>query len=123
MPANSKLFIQSYTTPHISLPIIRLDGLDNESQRKLEAMHQWDKNTAEVVSWLRKNQGRFKRPVIEPAALSVSVTDSRFVPAVEAGFNNAQLKVKNNYVDFPRSASNAYESVNKDLRIPVRRRL
>ena len=67
--------------------------MDNEDAQKLDSLKARDADTATVVEWLRRNQNRFRKPVIEPAALSVSVKRREFVDAIEAGFNMAQLKV------------------------------
>ena len=68
--------------------------MDNEDAQKLEALRRRDSDTVTVVEWLRKNQNSFKKPVIEPAALSVSVKQREFGDAIEAGFNVSQLKVR-----------------------------
>jgi structural maintenance of chromosomes protein 5 len=61
--------------------------------RKLQMLARWDKDCADTVEWLRKNQHRFKMEVFEPPAISLTVPDKRFVDHVEACFSANQLKV------------------------------
>ena len=70
--------------------------MDDEGARKFDGLRRWDQHTAAAVEWLRNNQSKFKKRVIEPAALSVSVKDLHFASAVETGCNAAQLKVYTN---------------------------
>lgn len=72
----------------------RLKNLDSVSHRKLERLRAWDRDCAEAVEWLRGNKDRFRMEVIEPAALSVDVKESRFTAAVEAAFTGMQMKVR-----------------------------
>lgn len=71
----------------------RLKKLDNVLELKLQNMHNWDRDTHAVILWLRKNQHRFKMPILEPPAILVNVPNKAFGDAVEACFNSAQLRV------------------------------
>ncbi|TDL30065.1 P-loop containing nucleoside triphosphate hydrolase protein [Rickenella mellea] len=66
-------------------------NLDNVSHRRLADLSKWNKDCAEIVHWLRKNQTRFRMPVIEPAVISLSVPDAQYCDAVEACFNVNQI--------------------------------
>ncbi|KAF8634626.1 hypothetical protein AX15_000803 [Amanita polypyramis BW_CC] len=69
-----------------------LKKLDDILERKLQNMHNWDRDTHAVILWLRKNQHRFKMPILEPPAILVNVPNKSFVDPVEACFNSAQLR-------------------------------
>ncbi|PFH50400.1 hypothetical protein AMATHDRAFT_61100 [Amanita thiersii Skay4041] len=69
-----------------------LKKLDDILERKMQNMAQVDRDTHDVILWLRKNQHRFKKEVIEPAAIVLNVPDQRFVHAVEACCSVAQLR-------------------------------
>ncbi|KAF8329916.1 hypothetical protein F5887DRAFT_1182074 [Amanita rubescens] len=69
-----------------------LKKLDNVLELKLQNMHNWDRDTHAVILWLRKNQQRFKMPILEPPAILVNVPNKAFGDAVEACFNSAQLR-------------------------------
>ena len=56
-------------------------------------MSKWDRDCADAVKWLRQNQRRFQREIIEPPVISLSVPDQRYAAAVEASFNSTQLRV------------------------------
>ena len=71
----------------------RLQQLEDASHQKLQSLTQWDKDCGDTVSWLRANRGRFRMEVFEPAMLSITIPDPRFIASVEACFNANQLKV------------------------------
>ena len=71
----------------------RLKRLADDSYRKLQNLAQHDSDCAEVINWLRLNKHRFRMEIIEPAAVSLTVPNKDYVHAVEACFNNTQLKV------------------------------
>lgn len=68
--------------------------LDDVSHRKLQNLAKYDPDCAAVIHWLRKNKHRFRMEIIEPAAVSLTVPNKNYVNAVEACFNNSQLKVR-----------------------------
>jgi structural maintenance of chromosomes protein 5 len=72
----------------------RLKRLDDDSYRKLQNLAQYDPDCAAVINWLRANKDRFRREIIEPAAISLTVPNKDHVHAVEACFNITQLKVR-----------------------------
>ncbi|KAF8637018.1 hypothetical protein AX17_003102 [Amanita inopinata Kibby_2008] len=69
-----------------------LKKLDDLLVRKMQNMLKWDRDTHDVILWLRKNQHQFKMGVIEPPAIVLNVPDGRFVDNVEACFSSAQLR-------------------------------
>ncbi|KAG5644817.1 hypothetical protein DXG03_007639 [Asterophora parasitica] len=69
-----------------------LRKLDDVNIRKMQNLHSWDRDCHDAVVWLRKNKEMFKMEVFEPPVLSLTVTDKRFVNAVEAGFGGFQLR-------------------------------
>ncbi|KIL63939.1 hypothetical protein M378DRAFT_78988 [Amanita muscaria Koide BX008] len=69
-----------------------LKKLDDILVRKMHNMRQWDRDAHDVILWLRQNQHRFKKPILEPPAIIVNVPDKRFVDTVEACFSSAQLR-------------------------------
>jgi hypothetical protein len=70
-----------------------LKRLADDSYRKLQNLGQDDSDCAAVINWLRLNKHRFRMEIIEPAAISLTVPNKDYVHAVEACFNNTQLKV------------------------------
>ncbi|KAJ7595202.1 P-loop containing nucleoside triphosphate hydrolase protein [Mycena floridula] len=70
----------------------QITELDSADAQKLANLRRWDKDAADVLIWLRSNQNRFKKPIIEPVVMSLTVTDLRYAMAVEACFNANQLK-------------------------------
>ena len=81
--------------PALAIPLItglRLKKLDDILERKLKNMQKWDPDTFQVISWLRKTQHRFRKPILEPPAIVVNVPDKKFVDAVEACFSSPQLR-------------------------------
>ena len=79
---------------HLHLLFNRLKRLDDDSYRKLQNLAQFDPDCAAVINWLRANKHRFRMEIVEPAAISLTVPNKDYVHAVEACFNNTQLKVK-----------------------------
>ena len=77
----------------LSLSTVRLKKLDDQNVRKLQALVRWDRDTHDAILWLRENRDKFKMEVFEPPLMVLTVPDRRFVNAVEACFNAAQLKV------------------------------
>ncbi|KAL6307041.1 P-loop containing nucleoside triphosphate hydrolase protein [Sparassis latifolia] len=70
----------------------RLKELDDVSHRKLEDLARWDRDCADVVRWLRNNKQRFRMELFEPPMLCCTVPDKKYVHAVEACFNQTQMK-------------------------------
>lgn len=70
-------------------------GLDNVANLKLEALRKSDHTMAthNTIIWLPKNQHRFKEEIIEPAAVSATVTDKNFASAIESCLNRDVLLV------------------------------
>lgn len=48
---------------------------------------------ADAVVWLRNHQDKFKMEVFEPPMICCTVPDRRYTDAIEACFNQDQLKV------------------------------
>ncbi|KAF5388335.1 hypothetical protein D9615_000804 [Tricholomella constricta] len=67
----------------------KLDDVDN---RKLRSLQVWDRDCHDAVLWLRNNKGLFKMEVFEPPVLSLTVSDGRFVNAVEGCLSSFQLR-------------------------------
>ena len=69
-----------------------MNGLAQHENKQLSRLYQSDKDAADAVMWLRKNQDKFQMEVIEPAFISVSVvkeyngrpTPASIADAVEA---------------------------------------
>lgn len=78
---------------HIIDSSLSLEQLNDVSHRKLQEFSRWDKDAADTVVWLRNNQHRFRKPVLEPPYLSVSVPDRRFVDGAESCLGSNQMKV------------------------------
>ena len=53
------------------------------AERKLVELEKWDRDSADAVRWLRKNQDKFRMQVFEPPLLILNVPDWRFTDAVE----------------------------------------
>lgn len=71
----------------------RLTRLDNEAHAKLQNLKRMDRDCAETVDWLRRNQQRFRLPILEPPCLSIRVKDQRYVNAVDALISHDTMKV------------------------------
>ncbi|KAG5651262.1 hypothetical protein H0H81_009306, partial [Sphagnurus paluster] len=69
-----------------------LKQLDDVNLRKMQSLYKWDRDCHDAVLWLRKNKDLFKMEVFEPPVLSMTVSDRRFVDAVEACFGSFQLR-------------------------------
>lgn len=67
--------------------------LDDINSRRLSELAKADRDAADVVQWLRQNRHRFQKEIIEPAYLSITVTDKKFATAVEACLNWNDLRV------------------------------
>lgn len=86
----------------------KLASLDNVDTQKLQFLATFDKDTHDVVCWLRANKDKFKEPIIEPPVLTVTVRptngrlDPALVTAVEGCFSFNQLKsfVAQNHDDY-----------------------
>ena len=63
------------------------------AERKLVELEKWDRDSADAVRWLRKNQDKFRMQVFEPPLLILNVPDWRFTDAVEGCFNSNQIRV------------------------------
>ncbi|KIY64376.1 P-loop containing nucleoside triphosphate hydrolase protein [Cylindrobasidium torrendii FP15055 ss-10] len=69
-----------------------INKLGDVDVRKMYNLKKYSQETADAVEWLRKNQDKFEKPIIEPAYLTVNVTDKNLASQVEACFNrNSQL--------------------------------
>jgi hypothetical protein len=64
--------------------------------RKLQSLHNWDRDCAEVAQWFLKNKDSndFAKQVELPAMLTLTVPDSQFVNTVKTCFNANQMKVR-----------------------------
>ena len=52
-----------------------------------------DPDTAEAVKWVRLNQDRFEKEVIEPPCLSLHVPERQYANAIEACFERYPFRV------------------------------
>ena len=71
----------------------RLQRLDNEAHVKLQNLRRKDQDCADTVVWLRENQRRFRLPILEPACLSITLKDQRYINAVDALISQDNMKV------------------------------
>ncbi|KAH0588207.1 hypothetical protein H2248_006920 [Termitomyces sp. 'cryptogamus'] len=69
-----------------------LKKLDDIKNMKMQALQKFDKDCHAAVLWLREHKHLFKMEVFEPAFLSLTVPDRRFVNAVEAGISGMQFR-------------------------------
>ncbi|EJU06652.1 P-loop containing nucleoside triphosphate hydrolase protein [Dacryopinax primogenitus] len=69
-----------------------LKELDNRSEVRLRNLERFDKDCADAVRWLRTNLDKFEMEVVEPAIISLTVPDNKYLDAVESCFNVNQLK-------------------------------
>ncbi|KAH9854875.1 P-loop containing nucleoside triphosphate hydrolase protein [Lenzites betulinus] len=69
-----------------------LQQLDNESHQRLETMKRSDRDSAEVVEWLRNNKNKFRMEIFEPAILCVNIPNRAYAQAIEACFGHSQLR-------------------------------
>lgn len=74
-----------------------LKKLDDKGQRKLEELRKWNIHTYDAVVWLRKNQGQFREPILEPPFLSMTVPNKQFVASVEACMGANQIQASCSY--------------------------
>ncbi|KAK7029359.1 Structural maintenance of chromosomes protein 5 [Paramarasmius palmivorus] len=70
----------------------KLRQLDTVDGRKMSNLARWDRDVADVVLWLRQNQHRFQKGILEPAFLSLTVRDQRYADAVESCIGSGQMK-------------------------------
>lgn len=80
-----------------------MNALQSVDTQKLRLLAQFDRDTHDVLIWLRNNQDKFKEPIIEPPFMALTITpgaggriDSRVANAVEGCFSFNQLKVRSN---------------------------
>ncbi|KAG1892038.1 P-loop containing nucleoside triphosphate hydrolase protein [Suillus subluteus] len=78
---------------NISGALDQLRNLEDERHRKLEKLRAWDRDMADAVVWLRNHQDKFKMEVFEPPMICCTVPDRRYTDAIEACFNQDQLKI------------------------------
>ncbi|KAG2141629.1 P-loop containing nucleoside triphosphate hydrolase protein [Suillus cothurnatus] len=78
---------------NISGALDQLKNLEDERHRKLEKLRAWDRDMADAVVWLRNHQDKFKMEVFEPPMICCTVPDRRYTDAIEACFNQDQLKI------------------------------
>ena len=97
----------------------RLDDLSNVGKQRLDALYKFDRDTAEVVQWLRNNQTRFQKEILEPAFVSLEVPDAGYVDYVESCINATQLKVSVASLPSELEADKGLQ----DIRLPNSRRL
>ncbi|KAI0030174.1 P-loop containing nucleoside triphosphate hydrolase protein [Vararia minispora EC-137] len=96
--------------------------LEDEAHRKLDNYARFDPDGAAVVRWLRENRGRFRMPVIEPPALSVTVPNRAYADAIEACFNSFQIRTfvaqcEEDYQLLNRLAVDTTEAIGRRARI------
>jgi hypothetical protein len=72
----------------------RLDNVDNQ---KLANLKKWSAETHDALVWIRKNQDKFRMPIMEPPCVSMTVTDKRYADAVESCFSGQQLQVSTDF--------------------------
>ncbi|KZT60822.1 P-loop containing nucleoside triphosphate hydrolase protein [Calocera cornea HHB12733] len=70
----------------------QLKDLDNRTEMRLLNLERWDKDCVGAVRWLRENADKFEMEVIEPAIISLSVPDNKYLDAIESCFSINQLK-------------------------------
>lgn len=68
--------------------------LDNHQNQKLQALYRYDKDSHDVVLWLRQNRDKFRMPIIEPPMMCLTIPNKNFANAVEACFSAMQLRVR-----------------------------
>ncbi|KAJ3877761.1 hypothetical protein F5051DRAFT_407478 [Lentinula edodes] len=69
-----------------------LHQLDSADHQKLQRLAQFNQDTADAVVWLRSNKHRFKKDIIEPAILTLTVPNIRYAPAVESVMSGDRFK-------------------------------
>lgn len=67
--------------------------LNQVQANRLNKFSTWDQNSAKVAHWLISNQHLFEKEIFLPPCISVSVPDPKYQSAVEACFNQTQVKV------------------------------
>ncbi|TFY82531.1 hypothetical protein EWM64_g1483 [Hericium alpestre] len=69
-----------------------LKELDDVSKIKMENFKRFDRDSADVVEWIRRNPDRFTMKVLEPPFMTIKVANKQFVDAVESCFSFNQLR-------------------------------
>ncbi|KAJ4478957.1 hypothetical protein J3R30DRAFT_3657097 [Lentinula aciculospora] len=69
-----------------------LHQLDSVDHQKLQSLARFNQDTADAVVWLRLNTHRFRKDIIEPAILTLTVPDMRYAPAVESVMSGDRFK-------------------------------
>ncbi|KAF8520766.1 hypothetical protein BU17DRAFT_88654 [Hysterangium stoloniferum] len=103
-----------------------LKQIDDIMIRKLQSLHNWDKDCAAVAHWFIKNKDTndFAKRVELPAMLTLTVPDGRFANAVEACFNANQMKTfvthsEDDYNQFSRMFIDTPEGLGYKARVTV----
>ncbi|KIK34846.1 hypothetical protein CY34DRAFT_812613, partial [Suillus luteus UH-Slu-Lm8-n1] len=110
---------------NISGALNQLKNLGGERLRKLEKLPGWDRDISNAVVWLRNHQHKFKMEVFEPHMMCCTVPDRRYTDAIEACFNQDQLKILVTQYEEDYVALNSYlnyseqAGLRKDARINV----
>lgn len=78
-----------HTNPYHS----RMRQLSQIQTNRLKKFSTWDYASALVANWLINNQHLFEQEIFLPPCISVSVPDPKYQSAVEACFNQTQIKV------------------------------
>lgn len=68
--------------------------LSQVQANRLAKLGERDRASAEVATWLLQNQHQFEKEIFLPPCISVSVPENKYQAAVEACFNNSQMKVR-----------------------------
>lgn len=71
----------------------QLRTMDDMKNKRLNQMRNYASDTYKALMWLRNNQGRFKKPVLEPMCMEIDLTDTRFAEIVETVISQRALLV------------------------------
>ncbi|VDB97925.1 unnamed protein product [Peniophora sp. CBMAI 1063] len=66
--------------------------LSNRAQQRLLNLRASEPELVDVLLWLREHQCLFKKKIVEPPIVSLSVTHSKYRDAIEACFSYGQLR-------------------------------
>ncbi len=61
--------------------------MNNVWTQRLQKLEKRDPATTQVIKWLRNNQDKFSKPILEPVCMSLNVVDPQYTKQVEAFFS------------------------------------
>lgn len=63
-----------------------LQHMNNVWNQRLEKLERADNATAKIIKWLKTNQQKFNKPILEPVCMSLNILEPGYTKQAEAFF-------------------------------------